>query len=96
MKQTIKMPDMRQWRQNRYKVFNEKIDHFKEHPEYLHIRKQADKIMLMNEGWGYDMIVAEDFIERIEQAPLSYLSDWFNGNNELKWSEIKALTGATV
>lgn len=38
---------------------------------------------------GFYQIKAEDFIERIVAAPLEYIEDWLNGNNQLEWSGIK-------
>lgn len=88
-KHANKMSDMRVWRENRYRVFNEKINHFKEHPKYEWLRKYADDAMRYNEGAGYYMIKAADFIERIENASIEYIADWLDGKNQLEWSGIK-------
>lgn len=88
-KHVNKMPDMRVWRENRYRIFNEKINHFKDHPKYEWLRKYADEAMRFNEGAGYDMIKAADFIKRIEKAPIEYIADWLDGKNQLEWSGIK-------
>lgn len=79
------MPDMKKWRENRYKLFNEKIDSFSEHPKYEWLRKNADHAMSANEGCGYSMIAGADFIERIEKMPLDYIKDWLDGKNKLEW-----------
>ena len=48
---------------NNYKLFNEKIDSFKEHKAYNEwLRKYADDAIFWNEMSGYLMIKAEDFI----------------------------------
>ena len=62
------MPDMKTWRENRYKLFNEKIDSFREHPRYEWLRENANYAMRANEGYGYSMIAGADFIERIEKC----------------------------
>lgn len=84
MKKT-KMPDYNEWRKSRYALFNSKIDHFKDHPKYEWLRKYANDAMCYNEGFGYYMIKAEDFIERIEKMPLEYIRDWLDGKNQLEW-----------
>lgn len=75
----------KEWRAERYKQFNEKIDYFKEHPEYSWLRKYADDAIYYNEGSGYFMIKAADFIDRIESMPLEYIKDWLDGKNHLEW-----------
>lgn len=79
------MPDMKTWRENRYKLFNEKIDSFREHPRYEWLRENANYAMRANEGYGYSMIAGADFIERIEKMPLDYIKDWLDGKNKLEW-----------
>lgn len=74
-----------QWRKSRYALFNSKIDHFKGHPKYEWLREYADEAMHYNEGGGYYMIKASDFIERIEKMPLEYIQDWLAGKNQLEW-----------
>ena len=74
---------MREWRKNRYRVFNEHIDAFKGHPRYEWLRKYADDAMFYNEGGGYSMIVAADFIERIEENPIENIRAWLNGERPL-------------
>lgn len=76
---------MNEWRKNRYKLFNEKIDSFKEHNKYIWLRKYADEAIKWNEMSGYLMIKAEDFIKRIEKMPLEYIRGWLDGNNQLEW-----------
>lgn len=77
------------WAESRYAKFNEKINHFVEHPKYNWLRKYADDAINYNDGVGYYAIKAEDFIKRIEQATIEYIEDWLNGKNELEWSGIK-------
>ena len=74
-----------EWSKKRYALFNSKINFFKEHPKYGKLRKYADDAIYYNEGSGYLMIKAEDFIERIEAAPLDYIRDWLDGKNQLEW-----------
>lgn len=85
--------DMRKWRENRYRVFNEKIDAMKDHPKYASLRKQADDAMFYNEGSGLNCIHAADFIARIEQASVPYIRDWLDGKNQLTWADIEAQKG---
>lgn len=79
------MPDINEWRKNRYALFNAKIDHFKGHPRYEWLRKYADDALNWNENFGLLQIKAEDFIKRIEQMPLEYIHDWLDGKNQLEW-----------
>lgn len=78
-------PDYNEWRKNRYRIFNEKINHFKDHPRYEWLRKYANDAMNANEGYGYLQIQGEDFIKRIEKMPLDYIKDWLDGKNKLEW-----------
>lgn len=70
---------------DRYRLFNEKIDSFKNHEKYSWLRKYADEAIVWNEGSGYLMIKAEDFIKRIEKMPLDYIRDFLDGKNHLEW-----------
>lgn len=81
------IPDYKEWRKNRYRVFNDKINSFKDHPKFEWLRKYADDAMNANEGFGYLMIKGADFIERIEKMPLEYIRDWLDGKNKLEWQE---------
>lgn len=74
-----------EWAKNRYKLFNEKIDSFKNHEKYPWLRDFADEAKSLNEGDGYFAIAAQDFIERIEKMPLEYIRDWLDGKNKLEW-----------
>lgn len=74
-----------EWREKRYKLFNEKIDSFKWHEKYSWLREYADDALKWNEMSGYLMIKAEDFIERIEKMPLDYIKNWLDGKNQLEW-----------
>ena len=85
MKNKTKMPSRREWAEKRYRIFNEKIDSFKGHEKYSWLRKYADEAIVYNEGSGFLMIKAEDFIERIEKMPLDYIKGWLDGENELEW-----------
>jgi len=80
-----KTPDHEEWAKNRYKLFNEKIDSFKNHPKYEWLRQYANEAIQWNEMSGYLMIKAEDFIKRIEQMSLEYITDWLNDKNKLEW-----------
>lgn len=66
-------------------MFNEKIDNFKNHKKYDWLRQYANEAIHWNELSGYLMIKAQDFIERIEKMPLSYIRGWLDGNNHLEW-----------
>lgn len=79
------IPDYNEWRKNRYRIFNEKISHFKDHPRYEWLRKYANDAMNANESCGYLQIKGEDFIKRIEKMPLDYIKDWLDGKNKLEW-----------
>ena len=79
--------DRNAWRERRYKVFNEKIDACKNHSRYEWLRKYANDAMYANEGGGYEMIKAEDFIKRIEEMPVSYIIDWLDNKNNLERKE---------
>lgn len=74
-----------EWREKRYKVFNEKIDSFKGCEKYSWLREYADDALKWNEMSGYLMVKAEDFIERIEKMPLDYIKDWLDEKNQLEW-----------
>lgn len=67
-----------EWRKNRYRVFNEKIDALKDHPKYPWLRAEADKAMRMNEGAGWDAIAGETFIEQIEKSPIEVIREWLD------------------
>ena len=71
------------------KKFNEKIDFFKNHKDYLKVRKQADKALSLHTGTGLDCIIARDFMDRIIEADISYIKDWFNEKNNLEWEGIR-------
>lgn len=70
------------------KIFNKKIDHFKNHTKYKWLRKYADEALRWNDMFGFYQIKAEDFIDRIEKAPLGYIEDWLNGKNKLDRKDI--------
>lgn len=78
---------MKEWSKNRYKLFNEKIDSFKEHNKYEWLREYSDEAIKWNNMAGYLQIKAEDFIKRIEKMPLDYIKDWLEGKNRLEWKE---------
>ena len=80
-----KMPDMKEWARNRYRLFNEKIDSLSDHPKYAWLRQYADEAICYNSGDGYYQIKAADFIERIEKMPVEYIRDWLDGKNKLEW-----------
>ena len=69
----------------RYKLFNEKINHFEQHNKFEWLRNYADDAIRWNEMCGFLQIKAEDFIKRIEKMPLTYIEDWLNGKNQLDW-----------
>ena len=79
------MSDYDAWRKNRYKLFNEKINSFRNHPRYAWLRKYADDAMKANESYGYAMICGEDFIKRIETMSIDFIRDWMDGKNQLEW-----------
>lgn len=71
-------------------IFNEKINHFSKHTKFQWLREYADEALKWNTMCGFYQIKAEDFIERIVAAPLEYIEDWLNENNQLEWSGIKS------
>jgi len=75
--------DKNEWRKNRYRVFNEKIDAFKDHPLYEELRKAADRIMDANEGGGWSMIAAADAIKKIEENSIENIRAWLDGERGL-------------
>lgn len=72
---------------NEFKVFNEKIDSFRDHEKYKWLRQYADDALRWIGNFGYLQIKAEDFIKRIEKMPCWYILDWLEGRNELDWKE---------
>ena len=84
-----------EWAAVRYKEFEEKIESLKDHEKYPWLRKYANDARRCNEGWGYFMIKAEDFIKRIEQAPVEYIRDWLDGKNQLEWEGIRGMNNDT-
>ena len=79
----VRMPNMREWREGRYRAFNEKINAFKDRPDFELFRKKADDEILRNEGGGWSMIAAADFIKRIEDNPIENIRMWLDGKAEL-------------
>ncbi len=79
----------------RYKMFNEKIDSFAAHKDYLTIRARCNQMILENAGGGLGAILADDFITRIEKAPLWYIGEWLDGKNKLDWAEINRLNSGS-
>lgn len=69
------------------KMFNEKINYFSKHEKYETLRKNADKALNLNNGFGYESIVAADFMDRIIAMPLDYIQDWLDGKNKLEWRQ---------
>ncbi len=78
-------PNHAEWAKERYRLFNEKINSFKEHEKFTWLREYANDAMAWNERAGYFMIQAADFIKRIEKMPLEYIRDWLDDKNELEW-----------
>jgi len=78
-------PNYAEWAKERYKIFNEKINNFKEHSRYSWLREYADDAITWNERAGYLMIQATDFIKRIESMPLEYIQNWLDDKNNLEW-----------
>lgn len=82
----------------RTETFNQKIDHFSNYEMYSHLRKNADKAVNMLAVFGLEMVIAEDFIDRIIAMPLEYIQAWLDGANHLEWREqdlkrLKAIKG---
>lgn len=67
------------------KIFNEKIDFFKDHSKYPWLRKEADAALLNRSGFGLSVIISDDFIDRIVAMPKEYIQDWLDGKNQLLW-----------
>ena len=72
-------------------VFNGKVEHFKGHPGYETMRKNADWCLINHKGYGYNSIKAADFMDRIICMPLEYIEEYLNGRNRLEWTN--AVTG---
>jgi hypothetical protein len=85
MNKTARTPNHSEWTEERYKDFNLRIDHLKNHSKYEWLREYADDAIKWNECAGHLMIKATDFIERIEKMPLDYIEGWLNGENQLEW-----------
>ena len=87
MNNAIRTPSHSEWAATRYKLFNQKIDSFKNHSKYDWLREYANDAIGWNERAGYLMIKAADFIKRIEKMPLDYIKGWLDGINGLEWKE---------
>lgn len=79
-------------RENREKVFNDKINHFSDHPKYKWLREYANEALHWDTCCGFYQIKADDFINRIIKADVDYINDWLDGKNQLEWSGIKEVT----
>ena len=86
---SVRAPSRAEWAKTRYALFESKIEAFRGHPKYEWLRKYANDAKFYNEGSGYWMIKAENFIERIEQADREYISNWLKSKNQLEWAEIR-------
>lgn len=67
-------------------VFNGKVEHFKDHPQYSTLRKNADWCIINHKGYGWDAIKAADFMDRIICMPFEYIEEYMNGKNGLEWT----------
>lgn len=85
MNKTARTLSHGEWAEKRYKIFNQKIDGFKNHLKYEWLREYANEAIKWNECAGCLMIKAADFIKRIEKMPLDYIEAWLNGENQLEW-----------
>ncbi|MEY8352564.1 hypothetical protein AALB39_04315 [Lachnospiraceae bacterium 54-53] len=85
MYNAVRTPSHEEWQETRYRLFNQKIDSFKNHERYEWLRNYANDAISWNECAGYLMIKAEDFINRIEKMPLDYIKGWIDGSNGLEW-----------
>lgn len=83
----MRTPSYKEWAYERYKLFNQKIDSFKNHEKYECLREYANDAISWNERAGYLMIKAADFIKRIEKMPLDYIQGWLNEENQLEWKQ---------
>lgn len=75
-------------RENREKVFNDKINHFSNHPKYEWLREYANEALRWDTCCGFYQIKANDFINRIIKADIDYIALWLDGKNQLEWSGI--------
>lgn len=72
---------------------NKKIDSFRDHTAYTEwLRKYTDDALCWVTTGGYLQIKADDFLKRIDAAPLSIIRDWLDGKNQLEWELIKEST----
>jgi hypothetical protein len=67
------------------KQFNEKIDHFKNHPRYEWLREYSNEALKYHTQYGLLQIKAIDFMDRIIAKPIEYIQDWLDDKNLLEW-----------
>ena len=60
--------------------FRKKIKLLESHAQYSWLSEYAEKIIRMNQGFGYQAIAANDFMEKIIIMPLADLQGWLEEN----------------
>ena len=65
--------------------FDKKIEVLRHHPKFESIKKQAEDAKRAWYSYGWPMIAATEFVERIAAMPLDYIFGWLDGKNELTW-----------
>ena len=61
-------------------TFRKKIKLLEGHAQYSWLSEYAEKIIRMNQGFGYQAIAANDFMEKIIIMPLADLQGWLEEN----------------
>ena len=61
--------------------FREKIKLLENHAQYSEISEYAEKMVILNQGAGYQAMAANDFMKKIIVTPIDDIQEWF-GENE--------------
>ncbi len=77
--------------------FREKIKLLESHTQYSKISEYAEKMIILNQGAGYQAMAANDFMKKIITTPIDDIRGWFeeHGKSEFEpvsqdWQEGKA------
>ncbi len=60
--------------------FREKIRLLEDHTQYGWLVEYAEKMVRMNQGFGYQAIAANDFMKKIIIMPVADIRDWLEEN----------------
>ena len=67
-------------------AFEEKVGRLKGHDNASRLTAMAEKAIAARNGlFQYQVIAADDFMERVIEMPTAYLEDWLEGKNDLEW-----------